>query len=80
MSLAISHLTENDIVSIVLFDSVSEVLLEPTAVSNKALIDNRLKHIQPRNATNLHAGLCDGYRLVSQGFKEGYENRVLLLF
>ncbi len=78
INLALNNLTDKDTVSIVLFDSVSVVHLEPTSASQKAVISDSLKHIQPRNSTNLHAGLYDGYRLASQSYKEGYENRVLL--
>ncbi len=75
---SISHLNENDLVSIVLFDSVSQVLLEPTAVSDKTRILDHLTHIYTGNSTNLYSGLYDGFRLVSKAFREDYENRVLL--
>ena len=75
---AISHLNEQDIVSIVLFDSVSVVLLEPTFVTDKALLLNKLQKIQTGNSTNLDAGLRDGFMLASKAYKAGYENRVLL--
>ena len=77
-SQAIEQLNEQDILSIVLFDTESVVLLEPMAVSDKEYIYKRLRAIQPRNSTNLYAGLADGYRLVSRASKPGYENRVLL--
>ena len=78
ISQVLSHLNEQDILSIVLFDNQSVTLLEPTRVSDKQAILSRLKPIQPRNSTNLYAGLADGFSLVSKGFTAGYENRVIL--
>lgn len=75
---AISHLNEDDIVSIVVFDSVSKVLVQPTPVSNKSLLVQKVQQIQIGGSTNLDAGLRDGFVLASKACKEGYQNRVIL--
>lgn len=75
---AIANLDENDTVSIVLFDSVSQVILQPTPVLDKAAILHKLQKVQPGNSTNLDAGLRDGFVLASKAFNEQCENRVLL--
>src|SRR4029078_13280407 len=54
---AISHLDENDLISIVLFASVSQVLLAPTQVADRSSILNKILRVQPGNSTNLDAGL-----------------------
>ena len=75
---SLSHLNEHDTVSIVLFDSVSVVLLPTTYVTDKELIINKLQKVQTGNSTNLDAGLRDGFMLASKASKEGYETRVIL--
>lgn len=76
---ALSRLNENDFVSIVLFDHVSEVLLPPTAVIDRESIVAKVRSLHTRGSTNLDAGLRDGYQLVSRNFRAGAENRVILI-
>lgn len=75
---AINNLDENDTVSIVLFDSISQIILQPTPAKDKEFILNKLRKVQTGNSTNLDAGLRDGFLLAAKGFKEACENRVLL--
>ncbi len=75
---SILNLNENDTVSLVVFDSISEVLLQPTLVTDKSLIINKVQTLQPRNSTNLYAGLRDGFLLASLAFREDCQNRVIL--
>lgn len=76
---AVAHMNEKDYISIVLFDSVSKVLLQPIPVTDKEKIASLLRGLQPGNSTNLDAGLRDGYHLASKAHKEGYQSRVILL-
>lgn len=76
---AVANMNAQDIISIVLFDSVSKVLLQPIPVTDKEKIATLLRGLQPGNSTNLDAGLRDGYLLASKARKEGYQNRVILL-
>ncbi len=75
---AISHLDENDIVSIVVFDSTSRVILKPTEVTDKSALMRKIQAIQVGGSTNLDAGLRDGYLLAAQNAKPEYQNRVML--
>ncbi len=75
---AVSHLNEHDIVSLVVFDSKSTVILKPTEVLDKSAIIRKIQAIQIGGSTNLDAGLRDGYLLASLGAKSEYQNRVML--
>ncbi|MCE5294015.1 MAG: VWA domain-containing protein [Chlamydiales bacterium] len=75
---ALSHLTEQDILSIVVFDGTSEIIHNAAPVTDKNQIISKLQKIHPRGSTNLDAGLRDGYNEAAKSFKEEYENRVIL--
>jgi Mg-chelatase subunit ChlD len=75
----LEELNSDDFVSIVLFDSESEIFLPTTKVEDKEAIAEMVAKIETKGATNLEAGLRDGYELVSANFTEGYENRIVLL-
>ncbi len=72
------NLNEQDTLSIVIFDSISEVLLAPTPAIDKAAIIKKVQALQPRNSTNLYAGLADGFKLASLAIRPHYQNRVIL--
>lgn len=76
---SIAKMNEEDLISLVLFDNTSRVLLKPIHVTDKEKILSLLRSIQPGGSTNLDAGLRDGYLLASQAYREGYQNRVILL-
>lgn len=76
---SVSQLDENDLLSIVLFDTESEILLRPTNVADKAKIFAMIERIQTKGSTNLESGLRDGYALVSENVQDSYENRVILI-
>ncbi len=77
----INELDANDYLSIVLFDTNSEVLLRPERVRDKARIIAMVKPLMPRGSTNLEAGLRDGYVQASRyaDSLSGYEQRVILI-
>lgn len=79
LAATVAKLNEKDVLSIVIFDSDSAVLLEPTAVKDKAKIYDMIEKIQTQGSTNLEAGLRDGYALVSKNLKPKHENRVILI-
>ena len=76
---AVNKLTENDWLSVVLFDSASEVLLASAPVTDRESVIARIQSVVTRGSTNLFAGLQQGYDLVSQQLRPDYENRVILL-
>lgn len=78
---AIDALNPDDYVSVVIFDTNSEVLVPATQASDKAKIMEKVKALNPRGSTNLHAGLLDGFTQIAkfQDDLTGYENRVILI-
>jgi hypothetical protein len=78
---AIDALNADDYISVVIFDTNSEVLVPATQVSDKAKIMEKIKALNPRGSTNLHAGLLDGFTQIAkfQDDLAGYENRVILI-
>lgn len=77
----IEELDGNDLLSIVIFDTNSEILLRPERVRDRARIIQKVRALETRGSTNLEAGLRDGYRLVGENRDRlrGYEHRVILI-
>lgn len=75
----VSKMNKEDLLSIVLFNGESQILLKPTPVTNTADIKKLIKDIVAEGSTDLEKGLRDGFNLVSEKFKKGYENRVILI-
>jgi len=71
-----------DIVSVVIFDDKTEVLIPPSSIKNenernqfKRLVDT----LKPRGSTDILKGMSLGYVQVEQNYRSNYTNRVLLL-
>jgi Ca-activated chloride channel family protein len=75
----IDQLTERDILSIVIYDHVVEVLSSAKRVGNKAALKRLIERIEPRGNTNLGGGMIEGFRQVERQFDRAYVNRVVLL-
>lgn len=78
----VAELSENDYFSLVVFDTNSEILIEPAPVNDKDSINVVIDGLKTKNSTNLEAGLRDGYKLVSKNIfnlDDSYENRVILI-
>ena len=77
----IGELDADDMLSIVVFDTTSEILLRPERVQDKESIIDKVRSLQTRDSTNLEAGLRDGYQLVGEFADRlrGYEHRVILI-
>lgn len=75
----LGKLREDDIVSIIVFDTDAEVLFPARAIGNGDAIRNAIESIQPNGSTNLHAGLMLGYREAQKNFEKDATNRVILL-
>lgn len=72
-------LTPNDILSIVTFETMAEVLMPPQAVTNKAAIKQGIAAIQVGNTTNLYDGVAQGLQQIAQ-FKDATRaTRVIVL-
>jgi len=75
----IEELDEQDYLSIVLFNTNSEVLRTTASVVNKDQIISLVKKLKTKGSTNLERGLRDGHQLVSKNYRSNYENRVILI-
>lgn len=77
----LDELNAKDMVSVVIFDGKSEVLVPPQFAGEKDAIRAKVRALSTRGSTNVEAGLRDGYELVSQNLEQltGYENRVILI-
>ncbi|MDI3289446.1 VWA domain-containing protein [Polyangium sp. 15x6] len=77
----IEELDERDMLSIVLFETNSEILVRPAPVRDKQALIAKVRALQTRGSTNLEAGLRDGFSLVRENVDRlpGYEHRVILI-
>lgn len=75
----INKLSEEDLLSIVIFDTESELLLRPTPVADKARLIELVSKLGTRGSTNLESGLRLGFEQVSAGLNRARENRVILI-
>jgi Ca-activated chloride channel family protein len=75
----IDQLDEHDILSIVIYDDIIDVLRPAGPVGNKERIKNLVREIEPRNSTNLGGGMCEGFHQVQMNVDREYVNRVVLL-
>ena len=76
----IDQLNSEDILSIVIYDDVIEVLREARPVGHSKMELKRLvERVYPRGSTNLGGGMMEGFRQVDRYLKKEYVNRVVLL-
>ncbi|MHC4597410.1 MAG: vWA domain-containing protein [Planctomycetota bacterium] len=75
----VEHLTPQDRLSIVFYDSDVETVLRPTAVKDRRAILRVLEGIRPKGTTNLSGGWLQGIRLAEKARTKGSANRVLLM-
>lgn len=75
----IDQLKQDDIVSVVMYDTYVDTVQSPTNVIDKEKIKTKIDKITPRASTNLWGGAEQGYVYVQKNYKPGYINRVLLI-
>jgi len=76
----IDQLNPNDILSVVIYDDVIDVLRKAKRVgSNKSEIKRLIDEVYPRGSTNLGGGLMEGLRQAERNSGKKYVNRVVLL-
>lgn len=73
----VNNLTRNDRVGIVVYGTRARTVLHPTSDRNE--IRRAIKSLRAEGSTNAEAGLLMGYRLASDSFREGDNNRVILI-
>ncbi|MDX2245643.1 MAG: VWA domain-containing protein [Bacteroidia bacterium] len=75
----LNHLQFDDLLSIVVFDHIVEVLQQPMPVGDKYISEKIIKSIHTRGSTDLNAGIIEGYRQVISKYQKGRTNRVIIL-
>ncbi len=79
MKFLVRNLESADILSIVTYDDVVDVALEPEVVSDKNKIYKIIDAIEPGGGTNLSGGMLEGCNQVKKKLKSNQVNRVLLI-
>ncbi|HWD37983.1 MAG TPA: VWA domain-containing protein [Fimbriimonas sp.] len=72
-------LTPNDVLSIVTFEEVVDVLMPPQRVTNKQPIKDGIARLMPGNTTNLYDGLSLGMQQVMSIQEAGRATRMVVL-
>jgi Ca-activated chloride channel family protein len=75
----IDQLRDDDILSIVIYDDVIEVLRPAQRVRDKGELKRLVERVEPRGSTNLGGGMLAGLRQVECNLDREYVNRVILL-
>ncbi len=76
---AVERLRDKDIVSIVLYDSVVEVLVPSTKATDRGSIIRKIRAVEVGSSTALFAGVASGAAEVRKFLERGAVNRVILL-
>ncbi len=74
----LGELEENDRISIVTYAQNPGVALESTSGSEKQKITNAINALNSGGSTNGEGGIRDAYRIASENFIEGGNNRIIL--
>ena len=78
----VESLRPRDTISIVTYAGRDRVLLEPTRVKKRRVIERALDHLAHSGnggSTNAEAGIVTAYRLAEEGFKPKGNNRVIIM-
>lgn len=75
----LSKLNENDLISIVTFSDVAEVLLPPTHPSRIDFIENKVNSIEVSGATEMRRGLSTAIDLLWGGYEQPFSQQLILL-
>jgi Mg-chelatase subunit ChlD len=75
----VSQLREDDVLSIVVFDSQAQVLLPARRLGDREAVKQAIRGIEPGDWTNIHAGLMLGYGEALKSYRKDATNRVILL-
>jgi Ca-activated chloride channel homolog len=78
LALLVKQLRPSDRVSIVVFGTRADIILEPTAGNRTQRITQAINRLQPGGVTNAEAGLRLGYQMADEAFIRGGINRVIL--
>jgi Ca-activated chloride channel family protein len=78
LNLLVKQLHASDRVSIVIYGTNAEVVLEPTRGDDTYKITRAINSLRPGGVTNAEAGLRLGYQMADEGFIHDGINRVIL--
>jgi Ca-activated chloride channel homolog len=78
LELLVKQLRPSDRVSIVIYGTEAEVVLEPTAGDRTQKIMRAIGRLEPGGVTNAEAGLLLGYQMADEAFNPNGINRVIL--
>jgi Ca-activated chloride channel family protein len=75
----VDMLSPDDVLSIVTFEQMVDVLMPPQRVTNRQMIKDGISRIVPGNTTNLHEGMRVGFSQVIAGEQPGRATRMVVL-
>jgi len=75
----VDNLGPEDSVAITTYAGRTEILLQPTAADERAVIHDAIEQLQSGGGTNMDSGIQLAYQLADQAFVDGAENRVIVL-
>lgn len=75
----VGQLTEEDYLSVVIYDDYVQVVSPAGHVTDKEALRKQIRSIRSAGSTHLHGGMMEGYAQVKRNHQSGYVNRVLLL-
>ncbi len=78
MTTLVSQLNKDDHIAIVAYNDRASVILNPTKVSHKRKIFNKINKLRSGGSTNAEQGLIKGYQLAEKMFQPGFNNRIIL--
>ncbi len=78
LGLLVDSLNPDDQVSIVVYGSDADVILEPTAVEDQRAISRAIDRLEPSGSTNAAEGLELGYQMARRAYSPNAINRVIL--
>lgn len=80
VKLVLGRLNENDLMSIVTFDSSAYIVLEPVYVTDRSHLESIIDSLPVTGGgTNIYLGMQEGYRQVAINYHEDLINRIILL-
>ena len=72
-------LSREDSVALATYAGNSRIVLPPTSAANRSQIANAIDALRTRGGTAMGAGVDIAYDLAQKGYREGIENRVVIL-
>ena len=78
-SLILNSLTEDDYLSIVLFNSGAQLLLPATQVTNSSDVEALISTISAGGGTDMYSGMLMGYAQINLNLSAFLDNRMVIL-